>query len=90
MARSTAEIQADIAVTRRLIEQQFDALERRMPRAWWAPYAFVAGALGVGVALSRIPVLRLLNVGARTVQTGVTVATTVAAVDRFVAGRRAA
>lgn len=90
MARSTAEIQADIQVTRRLLEQQLDALERRLPRAWWVPYTLFAGALVVGLALSRVPLLRLVNAGARTVQTGVTVATTVAALDRFAAGRRAA
>lgn len=90
MARSTNEIQADIALTRRLIEQQLDALERRIPRAWWMPYALFAGALVTGLLLSRIPMLSLVSAGARTVQTGVTVAGTVAAVDRFVAGRRAA
>lgn len=90
MARSTAEIQADIEVTRRLIEQQLDAIQRRVPRTWWMPYALFAGALVTGLVLSRVPLLRVLNVGARTLRTGVTVATTVAAVDRFVAGRRAA
>ena len=90
MARSTAEIQADIAVTRRLIEQQLDALERRLPHTWWMPYALVAGAFVAGLALSRVPVFALVNAAARTAQTGITVATTLAAVDRFVAGRRAA
>ena len=90
MARSTTEIQADIALTRRLIEQQLDALERRIPRTWWMPYALFAGALVTGLLLSRLPLLTLVSAGARTVQTGVTVAGTVAAVDRFVAGRRAA
>jgi hypothetical protein len=90
MARSTAEIQADIAVTRRLIEHQLDAIERRLPRTWWMPYALLGGAFVVGLALSRVPLLSLMGVGARAVQTGLTVATTVAAVDRFVAGRRAA
>jgi hypothetical protein len=90
MARSTAEIQADIAVTRRLIEQQLDALERRLPRTWWMRYALFAGALVAGLVLSRVPLLALVNAGARTVQTGMTVAGTVAAVDRFVANRRAA
>ncbi len=90
MARSTAEIQADIEVTRRLLEQQLDAIERRLPRTWWMPYALFAGALVTGVLLSRVPLLRLVNVGAKAVQTGVTVAATVGAVDRFVATKRAA
>lgn len=90
MARSTAEIQADIEVTRRLLEQQLDAIERRLPHTWWMPLALFAGALVTGLLLSRIPVLRLVNAGAKAVQTGVTVATTVGAVDRFVANKRAA
>ncbi|HEU5320270.1 MAG TPA: hypothetical protein VFX28_05680 [Methylomirabilota bacterium] len=90
MARSTAEIQADIEVTRRLIERQLEAVQRRLPRQWWLPYAVLGGALATGVLLSRVPFLRLLGLGARTVQTGLTVATTVAAVDRFVADRRRA
>lgn len=95
MARSTAEIQADIAVTRRLVERQLDSLQRHVPRAWWTPYAAVVGALGAGVVLSRVPVLTLLQTAMRTVQAGVAVVGVAAAVDRFVAaqqgeGRRAA
>lgn len=95
MARSTAEIQADIAVTRRLVERQLDSLQRHVPRAWWTPYAAVVGALGAGVLLSRVPVLTLLQTAMRTVQAGVAVVGVAAAVDRFVAeqqgeGRRAA
>lgn len=88
MARSPAEIQADIAQTRRLIERQLDALTRRVPRTWWAPWLAAAGALGVGLVLSRVPLLRLVGLSARTVQTGVAVAGTVAAVDRFLAEQR--
>lgn len=90
MARSTAEIQADIQVTRRLLEAQLDAIERRLPHTWWMPLALFAGALVAGLVLSRVPVLRLVNVGAKAVRTGVTVAATVGAVDRFVANTRAA
>ena len=88
MARSPAEIQADIAVTRRLVERQLDAIERYVPRAWWTPYAAALAALATGVLLSRLPLLRLVTLGARTVQTGLAVAGTVATVDRFVAERR--
>lgn len=88
MARSPAEIQADIALTRRVIETQLDALTHRLPRAWWTPWAVGAGALVAGLVLSRLPFLRLVGAGARTVQVGITVAGTVAAVDRFLADRR--
>jgi hypothetical protein len=88
MARSPAEIQADIALTRRVIETQLDALSRKVPRAWWTPWAVGAGALVVGLVLSRVPFLRLVGTGAKTVQTGITVAGTVAAVDRYLADQR--
>ena len=87
MARPAAEIQADIEQTRRVIEQQLDQFTRRVPRKWWTPYVLVAGGLGVGLLLSRVPFLRLVTFGARTVQAGIAVAATVAAVDRFLAER---
>jgi|RhiMetdeSRZDD1v2_1073273.scaffolds.fasta_scaffold61529_7 hypothetical protein len=83
MARPPAEIQADIAQTRRVIELQLDQLTRRVPRTWWVPYATIAGAFGLGLLLSRVPLLHLVALGARTVQAGIAVAGTVAAVDRF-------
>ena len=88
MARDPAQIQADIALTRRVIETQLDALARKVPRAWWTPWALAAGALVVGLVMSRLPVLKVIGVGARTVQTGLTVAGTVAALDRFLAQQR--
>jgi hypothetical protein len=88
MARSPAEIQADIAVTRHLVERQLDAIERRIPRGRWVPYVAVAGALALGFLLSRMPFLRLVGAGARTMRTGLTVAQTAAMVDRYVAERR--
>jgi hypothetical protein len=88
MARSPAEIQADIAQTRRVIEEQLDTLTPRIPRAWWWPWVLAAGGLGVGLLLSRVPLLPLVRVGASAVQTGVMVAGTVTAVDRFLAERR--
>ena len=87
MARSTAEIQAEIAVTRRLIETQLDAVRRRLPDRWWTPYAVLAGALVAGVVISRIPMLKLVGTGARAVQAGLTVVSAAAAVDRFMAER---
>lgn len=88
MARDPAEIQADIAVTRRVIEHQLDALGRAVESRWWAPYAVVAGGLAVGFLLSRMPLGRLVGVAAGTVQTGLALATALSAVDRFVADRR--
>ena len=88
MARDPAEIQADIALTRRVIERQLDALTPHVPRAWWAPWLAAAGGLGVGIILSKVPLLRLVRLSARSVQTGVAVAGTLAAVDRFLAEQR--
>jgi len=88
MARSPAEIQADIALTRRVIETQLEAISRKVPRRWWTPWALGAVGIATGLLLSRLPVLKVVGLGARTVQTGITVAGTVAAVDRFLAERR--
>ena len=88
MARSPAEIQAEIAVTRRRVERQLDAVERRVPRGRWVPYASVAGALAVGLLLSRVPFLRLAGLGTRAIQTGLAVAPTVALLRRYLAERR--
>ena len=87
MARSTAEIQADIAVTRQQIESQLDGLRRRLPNRWWVPYAVLAGALVTGVVVSRVPVLKLIATGTRAVKMGMMIASTAAAVDRFVSER---
>jgi len=76
-------------VTRRLIEGQLDGLRRRLPDRWWVPYAMLAGALVTGAIISRVPVLKLVGTSARAVQAGLAVASTVAAVDRFVAERPA-
>jgi hypothetical protein len=76
-------------VTRRLIEGQLDGLRRRLPDRWWVPYAMLAGALVTGALISRVPMLKLVGTGARAVQAGLAVASTVAAVDRFVAERPA-
>ena len=65
MARSPAEIQADIALTRRVIEHQLDALSRRVPNPHWVPWLAVAGGFGVGLLLARVPLLRLVSVAAR-------------------------
>ena len=88
MARSPAEIQADIALTRRVIERQLDAISRRVPNTRWVPWLTAAGALGAGLLLSRVRLLGLVGGGARAVQTAIAVAGTVAAVDRFLAARR--
>jgi len=88
MARNPAEIQADIALTRRVIERQLDALSQRLPHTPWTPWLTGAGALAVGLLLSRVRMRRLVGAGVRAVQAGIAVAGTVAAVDRFLAGRR--
>jgi hypothetical protein len=71
-----------------VIEDQLDALSRRVPNTRWLPWLVVVGGLGVGFLLSRVALLGLVRTGARAVQAGIAVAGTVAAVDRFLAGRR--
>src|SRR5438093_716017 len=48
----------------------------------------VAGGLAIGFLLSRMPLGRVVGISARAVQTGLAVASTLAAIDRFVAERR--
>ena len=88
MARSPAEIQADMALTRGVIERQLDALTPNVSLVWQQPWAVVAAGLTVGLALSRVPLLRLVGSGARLVQAAIAVAGTAAAIDRFLAPRR--
>jgi len=76
-------------VTRRLIESQLEGLRRRVPDRWWMPYAVLAGALVAGAVVSRVPLLKLVGTGARAVKMGLLIASTVAAVDRFIAERPA-
>jgi hypothetical protein len=87
MARSPAEIQTDLALTRHLIERRLEQIERKIPRRWRGPSVLLAGGVVLGLVLSRLPFLALLGTGARAVQTGLTVAGTVGAVDRFLAER---
>jgi hypothetical protein len=77
-----------MALTRRVIERQLDALTPHIARAWHQPWLMVAGGLAVGIALSRVPLLRLLGTSARVVQAGIAVAGTAAAVDQFLSSRR--
>lgn len=90
MARSPAEIQTDIALTRQHIEERLDALQRQVERRWWALYALLGAGLLTGVLLARVPVLTLVAGSARAVQAGASVAVALAAIDRFASRRRAA
>ena len=84
MARSSGEVQADIALTRRVIEHELDALHRRVPARWWLSYAWLAGGLAVGVLLSRAPILAVLNQSMRVAQVVTTLLGTTAFIDRTV------
>ncbi len=100
MARSPAEIQADIAVTRRQIETRLDALERRLTRRGWTAPLVLGGAFAAGLLLARIPFLRILGAATGVLRAGAAVAGTVAALNSAIgsvdrlrsesAGRRAA
>lgn len=89
MARSAAQIQADIEVMRRNIERQLDAIQQRVPDSAWTPYAALALAAAVGFILAWLPFTRMIGVGARTVRTGASVGSALLAVDRFLAEHRA-
>ena len=88
MARSPAEIQADIALTRRVIERQLDALIQGVAWMWRQPWAVVAAGLTLGLALSRVSLVRLVGSGARAARTAIAVAGAAAAIDRFLSPRR--
>jgi len=88
MARSPVEIQADMALTRRVIERRLDALTPRASRAWQAPWITGAGALAFGFLLSRVPLGRVLRVGARAAQTVIAVAGMVATLEHVLPARR--
>ncbi len=90
MARSTAEIQAEIAVTRDVIERRLDALGRRARHPLWIVLALVAAGTLTGVLLSRLPLLPVLSASARTVQTGIGVAAALATLRRALAAGRPA
>jgi hypothetical protein len=72
MARSTADIQAEIALTRDLIERRLDALGRRAPRPLVVALALVAAGALTGVLLSRLPLIPVLSASARTVRWPIT------------------
>src|SRR5262249_48991407 len=84
MARSTAEIQADIALTRRHIETQLDRFEQRLTRRG-RTLIVLGGAFVAGLLLSQLPVLRLLRLTAGGARAGATVAGTVAALGGMAA-----
>jgi hypothetical protein len=52
------------------------------------PYASAAGALAVGVLLSRVPFFRLAGLGTKVIQAGLAVAPTVALIRRYLAEHR--
>src|SRR5207244_12303976 len=72
MARRPAEIQADIALTRRHIEAQLDQLEQRVTRRGRTLGLVLGGAFVAGLVLSQLPVLRLLRLTATLARAGAT------------------
>jgi hypothetical protein len=88
MARSTADIQAEIAVTRGLIEHRLDDLHTAVADRWWLPAALALGGVAAGMILSRVSLLRLLSLSMRTMEAGLSVASALAALRVFTARRR--
>jgi hypothetical protein len=85
MARNTAEIKADIALTRHAIEAHLDALHSKLPGGWLAVSMLVGGGLLAGALLAQLPILRLISMlgrGAMTVRKGASVAAMAAATQR--------
>jgi hypothetical protein len=72
VARSATEIQAEIRLTRRAIEGHLNALDERTAFRRWAPFALASSAVLAGLALSRLPVLRVIRVALATMAAGVT------------------
>jgi hypothetical protein len=70
MARSPGAVKADIALTRRVIESDLDALHRLVPRRSWLVYAWVAGGVAAGLLLSRAPLVMVIGRGLRIVRVG--------------------
>jgi hypothetical protein len=87
MARSSGEVQADIALTREVIERELDALHRRVPKRWWLSYAWLAGGLAAGVLLSRAPLFAVVSQGVRMIEFGAALMGTVAMLERALAAR---
>ena len=81
MARSPAEIQADIAFTRGHIETQLDEIEERLTRRGRTLTLVLGGAFVAGMILSQLPLGRLLRLAAGVVRAGATVAGAVAAIS---------
>jgi len=71
-----------------VIERQLDALTPHVLLVSRQPWAVGATGLTIGLALSRVPLLRLVGIGARMVQTVIAIAGTAAAIERFLFPRR--
>jgi hypothetical protein len=82
MVRSTGEVQADIALMRRVIERKLDALHDRLPVRWWLSYAWLGGGFATGLLLSRVPLLTMTASALRLVQLGLGLVATMKSVQR--------
>jgi hypothetical protein len=70
---------------RRVIERELDSLHRRLPKRWWLSYAWLGGGLGVGLALSQLPLVTALGSAVRLAQLGIGLAATVKSMQRVLA-----
>jgi hypothetical protein len=79
MARNPTAITDDIELAGRFVVEQIEVMRRR----GWLPLVLLAGAVGVGLALSGRPARNVARDGARLVDRSLQVAAALAAIERF-------
>jgi len=79
MARNPSAITDDVQLAGRFLADQLEQLRHR----GWLPFLLLAGAAGLGLALSRRATGDVARGGARLVNRGLQVAAALAALERF-------
>jgi hypothetical protein len=85
MARSPAEIQTEIVLTRDDLARGLDVLQRRVPGPAWLWPALLGAGLVAGVLLTRTPIGRLFAAAAQAIQVGLGIAAAVVTLRRALA-----
>jgi len=79
MARNPSAITDDVQLAGRFLVEQLEELQRR----GWLPFLLLAGAAGLGLALSRRPAGHVAREGVHLVDRGLQVTAALAALERF-------